>query len=103
MIEKVWMIMVPFAFGVVSSWGYLRLRSRKKRPLLLDGLFAWILFVVFAFIGELVAHALYPGAYRDIGDTPAQMGGLMISIFFSFLINPILYISFRRSSKEAIG
>lgn len=101
MIEKIWTMAIPLTFGILASWGYLNLRSRKKKPAFLDGLVAWILFVVFAFIGELGAHTLYPSAYRGIGDNPQQIAGLMLAVLSSFFINPILFIGFRKRSMNS--
>lgn len=96
MINTIWIVMVPFTCGFFASWIYFKLRSRKKPPRFLDGFVAWLVFLTFAFLGEILAHAVYPNAYDGIGDNPAQVAGLVYSILFSFVTNPLLYFFFTR-------
>lgn len=94
-LHNLYVVGVPVLFGVVPTYFLLKRLALKQKVTFLSGFLGWILFILSSFVGEIVAHALFPRAYAGIGDNPAQIGGLMAAILFSFLFCPLLWASFK--------
>ena len=99
-IHMLWVLLVPLLFGTASSWAYLKLRSRKKKPSALDFFVVFILYPYFAVVGEILARFIYKTPYQLIGDNFIQITGIAFDLLACFLMNPILIIIFRVRMRE---
>lgn len=90
------MSIIPLIFGF-TAFGIFSVRRAKKRKLTVwAGFLGWLLLVVFAFIGEAVAHKLFPEPYRASGDNPSQVLGFSLAILLSLFICPLVWVGLRR-------
>ncbi len=90
---------MPLVFGFSGYGTFMNWRSKSRKVSFLDGFLGWVILVVFGFIGEFLAHAFRPESYRGIGDNPAMVAGLMITIMLSFIICPLAWWKLRRRAE----
>lgn len=93
------MLVLPLIFGIFSMISILRWRARKSFVSFDFGFLSWLIFVVTAFIGDIISHQLIPSLYRSIGDNPKQMAGWSTAVVLSLLLNPITWFYYRRKSR----
>jgi hypothetical protein len=96
------MTMTPLFFGLLAMTAFLRWRSRKTRVSILAGLFSWFFFFTAAFVGELASHSFFPALYAEIGDNPGQVGGFLIALLGSFILNPLAWLYYRWRYKSQV-
>jgi len=95
-----YMVSVPFICGIIPVFYFLRWICKKQKLNFLYGLLSLLIFLIMAMIGEFLGRFLFRDAYYGIGDNPAQIGGLLTAILFSWIIIPFIYFRFKWSMKK---